>query len=154
MLSVPVRGDGSIDGGEVKIVRGIGARLKINNEAIYATRPWQTFGEGPAAHDFVKGQFDGERDTHDQRFTPADIRYTQSKDGKTLYAFVLAYPPDGQATIKSLTENSDLWPGKIGRVRILGVRGILKFSRDETGLHVPLPVEKPGDFAFALKIDR
>jgi alpha-L-fucosidase len=30
------------------IVEGIGAWMKINGEAIYATRPWNVFGEGPA----------------------------------------------------------------------------------------------------------
>jgi len=64
MLSVPVRGDGSIDSDEVKIVGDIGAWLKVNGEAIYATRPWKVFGEGPAAKTFEKGQFDGQSDTH------------------------------------------------------------------------------------------
>jgi hypothetical protein len=35
---------------------------------------------------------------------------------------------------------------------MLGVRGKLKFVRDETGLHLTLPDKKPCDIAFALKI--
>jgi len=46
LLSVPVRGDGTIDELEVKIVSEIGAWLKVNGEAIYATRPWHIYGDG------------------------------------------------------------------------------------------------------------
>jgi alpha-L-fucosidase len=152
MLSVPVRGDGSIDSDEVKIVGDIGAWLKVNGEAIYATRPWTVFGEGPSTKSFEKGQFDGQRDADTKPFTPADIRFTQSKDGRTLYALVLAFPADGKVTIQSLAENSASWPGKIGGVRMPGLRGKLKFTRDANGLHVTLPDKKPGDIAFALKI--
>ncbi|MGB7747945.1 MAG: alpha-L-fucosidase [Verrucomicrobiia bacterium] len=152
MLSVPVRGDGTIDSDEVKTVGNIGAWLKVNGEAIYATRPWKVFGEGPAAKTFEKGQFDGQSDTHENPFTPEDIRFTQSKDGKTLYAIVLAFPADGRVTIQSLAENSPQWPGKVDSVRMLGIRGKLKFVRDDKGLHLTLPDKKPCDIAFALKI--
>ena len=154
MLSVPVRGDGSIDSDEEKIVGDIGAWLKVNGEAIYATRPWKVFGEGPAAKTFEQGPFDGQSDTHKNPFTPEDIRFTQSKNGQTLYAIVLAFPADGQVTVQSLGEYSTQWPGKIGSVRMLGVRGKLKFVRDETGLHLTLPDKKPCDIACALKITR
>ena len=48
MLSVPLRRDGQPDEEEIKIVREIGAWLKVNGEAVYATRPWKIYGEGPA----------------------------------------------------------------------------------------------------------
>ena len=85
-------------------------------------------------------------------YTPQDIRFTQSKDGKTLYAIVLAIPADGKITIKSLAGNSPNWTGNIGSVQLLGVDGELKFTRDENGLHVTLPEKLPSQFAFALKI--
>ena len=48
MLSVPLQRDGQPDADEIKIISEIGAWMKINGEAIYATRPWKTFGEGPS----------------------------------------------------------------------------------------------------------
>jgi alpha-L-fucosidase len=48
MLSVPVRGDGSIDEKERAIVTDIGMWMQLNSEAIYGSRPWTSFGEGPA----------------------------------------------------------------------------------------------------------
>ena len=152
MLSVPVRGDGSIDSDEAKIVSDIGAWLKVNGEAIYATRPWKVFGEGPATTTFEKGQFDGQSDTHKTPFTREDIRFTQSKDGQTVYAIVLAFPADGKVTIKSLADNAAHWPGRIGSVRMLGARGKLKFVRDTNGLYLVLPDKRPRAIPFALKI--
>jgi alpha-L-fucosidase len=151
MLSVPLRRDGQPDEQEIEIVKEIGAWLKVNGEAIYATRPWKIYGEGPSTQAAEKGQFDGQKDMSDKPFTPEDIRFTQSKDGKTLYAIVLEIPKDGKVTVKSLAAGSDKWPGKIGSVRLVG-GGKLKFTRDANGLHISLPEKFNGKIAFALKI--
>lgn len=83
--------------------------------------------------------------------TPEDIRFTQSKDGKSLYPIVLAIPEDGKVTVKSLGTNSEHWPGKIRSVQLMG-GDKLKFTRDEDGLHVSLPEKFDGKIAFALKV--
>ena len=152
MLSVPVRGDGTIDADEGQIVSEIGVWLKVNGASIFATRPWKTYGEGPSTESSQNGQFDGQRDANTKPFTAKDIRFTQSKDGKTLYAIVLAFPTDDNVTIKSLAENSSLWPGNIGNVRMLGVQGKLTFVRNRDALTVTLPAEKPCKISFALQI--
>jgi alpha-L-fucosidase len=151
MLSVPLQRDGQPDADEIKIVSEIGAWLKVNGDAIYATRPWKTFGEGPSTVTAEKGRFGGQSDVQKKPFTAEDIRFTQSKDGKELYAIVLEIPADGQVTVKSLASGAPNWPGEIGSVRLVG-GGKLKFTRDETGLHVSLPEKFAGKIAFALKI--
>ena len=151
MLSVPLQRDGTPDSDEIKIVSDIGAWLKINGDAIYATRPWKIYGEGPSTQNQEVGHFGGQRDVQQQPFTDEDIRFTQSKNGKTLYAIVLAISTDGQVTIKSLASGSEYWPGRIGHVHLLG-GGKLKFTRDGNGLHVNLPAALPNPIAFALKI--
>ncbi len=152
MLSVPLQRDGTPDTDEIKIVSEIGAWMKVNGDAIYATRPWKIYGEGPSTVVAEKGQFGGQRDVSNKSFTAEDIRFTQSKDGRTLYAIVLEIPKDGKVTVKSLADNSSHWPGKIGSVRLVGSWGKLKFTRDESGLHVSLPEKFDGKTAFALKI--
>jgi len=99
-----------------------------------------------------RGQFGGQSDVQKKPFTSEDIRFTQAKDGRTLYAIGLEIPADGKVTIKSLASNAPNWPGKIESVRLPGVSGKLKFTRDETGLHVTLPEKQLGKTAFALKI--
>ncbi|MEO7932628.1 MAG: alpha-L-fucosidase [Chthoniobacterales bacterium] len=151
MLSVPLRRDGQPDELEIEIVKEIGAWLKVNSEAIYATRPWKIYGEGPSTQVAEKGPFDGQKDVSDKPFTSEDIRFTQSKDGKTLYAIALELPADGKFTVKSLASDSPQWPGKIGSVQLVG-GGKLKFTRDAAGLHVSLPEKFDGKTAFALKV--
>jgi alpha-L-fucosidase len=152
MLSVPLQRDGQPDADEMKIVSDIGSWLKVNGDAIYVTRPWKIYGEGPSTGIVETNRFGGVKDVGTRPFTAEDIRFTQSKDGKTLYAIVLALPADGQVTIKSLASNSAQWPDAIGRVKLLGVSGKLKFTRDEAGLHVTLPAKIPCDISLALAI--
>src|SRR5579862_268357 len=152
MLSVPLQRGGQPDADEIKIVKDIGAWLKVNGEAIYATRPWKVYGEGPSTQVKESGRFGGQSDFQKQPYTAEDIRFTQSKDGKTLYAIVLAYPTNGVVTIKSLAEKADLWSGKVRSVKMLGVSGGLKFSRDAEGLQITLPKKQPSQIAFALRV--
>ena len=119
--------------------------MKVNGEAIYATRPWKIYGEGPSTEAAEKGPFGGQTDVQKAPFTAEDIRFTESRSGKKLYAIVLANPTDGKVTVKSLAANSAEWAGRIGSVRMLGVEGKLKFDRDENGLHVNLPKALPSE---------
>jgi len=151
MLSVPLQRDGTPDADEIEIVRGIGAWLQANGEAIYATRPWKVYGEGPSIAKTEKGQFGGQSDVQKAPFTSEDIRFTQSKDGGTLYAIVLEIPTDGKVTVKSLGAGSPYWSGDIRSVRLVG--GVeLKFTRDPDGLHVALPARMTEKIACALRI--
>ena len=157
MLSVPLQRDGQPDADEIKIVSEIGAWLKVNGEAIYATRPWNIYGEGPSTVAAEKGRFDGQTDVSKKPFTAEDIRFTQSKDGKTLYAIVLEIPKNGKVTVKSLAINPKTWnlQQKVSSVRLVGGswwNNRLKFTRDEAGLHIALPEKLPSQTALALKI--
>jgi len=150
MLSVPVRGNGTIDEDEVACVEGIGTWMGPNGEGIYATRPWKVYGEGPStiAANQARGQFGGARDV--RPYTSEYIRFIAK--GELLYAFVMAWPEGGKITIKSLAEGSENYPGKIGKVELLGSPAPVEFSRDTTGLVISLPAQKPNDYAYGLKI--
>jgi alpha-L-fucosidase len=151
MLSVPLQRDGTPDSDEIEIVKGIGTWLNVNGEAIYATRPWKIYGEGPSTASAGKGSFGGQQDVQKAPFTAEDIRFTASKDGRSVYAIVLEIPADGRLTIKSLGSGSPHWAGAIRSVRLLG-GGDVEFARDEAGLHVTLPGKMAGTIALALRI--
>jgi alpha-L-fucosidase len=47
LLNIGPKPDGTIPDQEQEILREIGRWLDVNSEAIYGTRPWQVYGEGP-----------------------------------------------------------------------------------------------------------
>lgn len=77
--------DGTLEEKNIRTLRELAAWMAVNGEAIFATRPWLVHGEGP--HLSCKGEF-----SEDPGFNADDIRYTKSKDGKTVYALVLGIP--------------------------------------------------------------
>ncbi len=148
MLNIPVRGDGTIDDDELKIVEGLGEWMAPNGEGIYATRPWKIYGEGPSTStNQPRGQFGGARDVRD--YTAEDFRFTAK--GNTVYAFMMGWPENGKALIKSLPKASAQFPENIGKIELLGV-GPVQFERTDSGLSIQLPDRKPNDFAYGFKI--
>ena len=146
LLNIPMRGDGSIDDDEVKVLDTLASWMPANGEAIFGTRPFTVFGEG--APD-VKGS--GNFNENVKRpYTAEDMRFTTK--GGALYAIVLAWPANGQLTIRTLAAGSSHYPKDIGRVELLGSPGALTCSRNPEGLLVTLPDRNPGDLAYALKI--
>jgi len=99
LLNVGPKADGTIPEPEREILLEIGRWLRINGEAIYGTRPWRVFGEGPA--EVPKGQF---TDTKLPAFSSQDIRFTRK--GDILYAIALGWPEDGHLTVKTLSTGS------------------------------------------------
>ena len=146
LLNIPVRGDGTIDDDERKVLAGLAAWMPANQEAIFGTRPFTVFGEG--APD-VEGSANFNENAA-RPYTAEDIRFTTK--GRTLYAVALAWPAAGKIIIKTLAKGSAGYPGEVAKVELLGSPGALTFVRDATGLVVGLPAEKPHDYAYALKI--
>jgi alpha-L-fucosidase len=146
LLNVGPKADGTIPDEARDILLGIGKWLQTNGEAIYGTRPWHTYGEGP-----TKGRIGhmSERKTKLAAYTPEDVRFTTK--GNILYVICLAWPGK-EVTIKSLGTRTFLGSEKISDVRLLGCEDALKWSRDEQGLRMELPSEKPCDYAFVFKI--
>ncbi len=143
MLSVPQRGDGSIDEKEEKVLADMAGWIAVNGGAIYATRPWRIFGEGPTK--LVEGmQNEGDA----KPFEAADIRFTQ-KAGD-LYALPMAWPT-GDLMITSLASSGPTSAGEVRRVELLGGGDLLAFTRGAEGLRITLPDRRPA-FTPVLKI--
>lgn len=144
LLNIGPRADGTIPDGDRDILLEIGDWLLVNGEAIYGTRPWVVYGEGPTR--IVEGAFS---DTKRSPFTSRDIRFTTRNS--TIYATVLAMPETRDLTITTLREGSPLVNPAIAKVELVG-GGELQWTRDDTGLHVTLPDSFPSRHAISLRI--
>lgn len=123
--------------------------MNINKEAIYQTRPWKIFGEGPIADKDVQLNAQGFNEWAYSKADAKEIRFTQTD--KKLYATVLGWPEDGKILIRSLAEGNGLYPTKIGRVELLGY-GKVSFTRTDKGLVVDIPAKSLKNIAPVLKI--
>jgi alpha-L-fucosidase len=150
MLSVPLRGDGTLDDDEVDILEGIGRWLAENGEGIYGTRPWKIYGEGPSVVSPGQGTRTGGALNDIRGYSGQDIRFTAK--GETIYVFFMGFPLNGKAVIKSLATGSALYPREIERVEFLGMTGPLQFTRDADGLSVAIPGYSRQEITYGLKI--
>ncbi len=144
LLNVPPTADGRIPEPVQERLLEIGDWLAINGEAIYGTRPWRVYGEGPT--EVHEGHFS---EKENAEMTAADVRFTAKPDA--LYAIVMGWPGE-QIRISSLTPER-LPAAQIAGVELLGVEGSLPWQQTGDGFTVDLPRQAPpSPHAVTLKI--
>ena len=112
----------------------------MNGEAIYGTRPWSVYGEGPTRAEI--GSWDNQE--WRIRFKSGDIRFTRK--GNILYAILLEWP-GSQITINSLKGL------KIKKLSVLGSDEKIQWQQPEEGLIVTLPTNPVSPYANTLKLE-
>ena len=148
MLNFPLPNNGMLDKDELAILADITEWMRVNGEAIFATRPWKISGAGPnSAKSAAKDTNFNENARKD--LTPEDVRFTTK--GDVLYAFVMGIP-EKRAVIPSLARNAQSGVGKIAQVELLGYPGKLDWNQSESDLSVDLPEAKPCRHALAFKV--
>jgi alpha-L-fucosidase len=157
LLNFPLPSSGMLDPQEFKIMNEIGRWMAVNGEAIYSTRPWTTFGSGPATdkdklanptvgQHHAEGAFnEGKR----KELTAADVRYT--KKGSTLYAFSMGW--EGKEVVFPELSSNGGKAGSVKNVALLGFDDKVEWAQTPEGLKVQLPKEKPSSYAIAFRID-
>jgi alpha-L-fucosidase len=148
ILDIPGRPDGTLDSKEIAVLDGVTAWMQPNGEAIYETRPWKVYGEGPNAVN--AGQFQGNSVS---KLGAKDIRFTRNKANSVIYAIALGWPSE-PFVVEALGTSSATDPGKILKVQLLGTDRKVNWKQDPAGLSIQLPSEyrAENDYAAALKI--
>ena len=148
ILNIPGKPDGTIDSKEIAVLDGITAWMQVNGEAIYETRPWKVYGEGPNA---VKaGSFQG---SSVNQLGAKDVRFTRNKANTVVYAMMLGWPAEA-FLIQSLGTSATTQPGKVSRVELLGTGAKLNWKQQPDGLRIELPkdYQAAADYAAALRV--
>lgn len=108
LLNIGPSPEGTFDDSAYNRLKGIGDWMKINSEAIYGTRKYASFNDGE------------------------NIRYTQSKDGKTVYVF-LFNEPGMEVVLTKLAYTNNM------KASLMGTKAKLKLKNYEHGLSILIP---------------
>ena len=138
--------DGTIPENQKKVLLEMGRWLKKYGEAIYGTRPFVEFGEGPTRLEeggwFVKMK---------GAYGPQDIRYTRK--GDIAYAIVLGWPGEKkQVTMKVFGKGGKAEGVKVEKISMLGTGEKIKWEYNDEGLVVTTPSGKIDDLAVVFKL--
>ena len=120
----------------------VGQWLKVNGEAIYGSRTWHTYGEGPA--EVIEGHLSEFKNKDN---TEHDIRFTTNNG--YLYATVLAWPTQA-IEIKALAKGAE----NISDIELLGSSEKLQWQQNAQALVIDAPKHKVGKHAFVFKITK
>lgn len=148
LLNVGPAADGTIPDPARDLLLAMGDWLKVNGPATYDTRPWKVFGEGP-----THASGGGFSERKDPVYTARDLRFTQSKDGRTVYVIALDWPaePFRVAAMRVVKSAPD------AKVTLLGHDGAVTWKAEADGTLVIEPPSiapegRPCAYAFAFRL--
>jgi alpha-L-fucosidase len=145
LLIVNLDGKGALPEMQERRLREIGKWLDVNGEAIYATRPWLTSVQKMSGETIKvnEGIFGGiatagnETASEKAAASTGEVRFTQSKDGRTVYAICTEFP-------KGKLELPSIHLGENGKVTMLGTGGEdLKWTHKPTFERLTLSIDIP-----------
>ncbi|MCX6924134.1 MAG: alpha-L-fucosidase, partial [Verrucomicrobia bacterium] len=128
MVGIGPDGTGKFHPVAVERLERVGRWLAVNGEAIYGTRPYRTWSDGN------------------------DIRYTRSKDWRTVYAISLKWPAR-ELKLRNVRAREG------SQVRMLGVDQPLAWRQTQDELRIEIPEgfqderHRPCELAYAFKIE-
>jgi alpha-L-fucosidase len=150
LLNVGPKADGTIPDEARSVLLQIGAWLNLNGEAIYGSRPFAVFGEGPTK----APKNSSEKNSDIQTYTSQDIRFTTSHDSRILYAIALGWPADDALVVHTLFRGNPYLSAPVCSVQLIGSRDAIPFTQQPDGLHLTLPSTAPeGGIAYVFRIE-
>lgn len=141
LLNIGPRPDGTITEEETQTLLGTGKWLEVNGEAIYGTRPWKIFGEGPT--ESASGSFADQKTP----FTANDIRFTTKENA--VYAIALGIPT-ANTNIKNLSVNAH--NGTVESVELVGSKEKISWTQQADNLSIKPLKAYPSAYAVAYRI--
>ena len=138
-VSIPLRPDGSLDEGCVKMLKEVGEWMRINGQGIYGSSAWSVLGEGKDGKlNVLPGGFIGANQANHSFYT-TDFRFTVGKDG-AIYAWCMTVPKAGDK-LKIVSLGSDAVTGQkqVTSVELLGEKNKIEWKQEADGLNIVYP---------------
>lgn len=138
-VSIPLRPDGSLDEGCVKMLKEVGEWMRINGPGIYGSSAWSVLGEGKDGKlNVLPGGFIGANQANHSFYT-TDFRFTVGKDG-AIYAWCMTVPKAGDK-LKIVSLGSDAGTGQkqVTSVELLGEKNKIEWEQEVDGLSIVYP---------------
>lgn len=123
LLNIGPGPDGTLDSVAYSRLEEMGDWININGEAIYGTRMYKVFGEGE------------------------NIRYTRSKDEKTIYVFLFDIPSN-TIELEQLPVQTGMKIEQLGTGKKIAFKNI----NGKTQLKLPTSLKKSGEHVWVLKV--
>jgi len=143
LLNLSPTTDGRITEDQRAVLKELGDWLTVNGEAVYCTRPWLAYGEGPNR---VEKKEKGQGLT---TLNNLDVRYTRSKDDKAMYVMIMGW--NKEFTLKSIKAGS-----ANGRVELLGYGPVEHSLNNERQIQITFPQlsedKRPCKYAYCFKL--
>ena len=138
-VSIPLRPDGSLDEGCVKMLKEVGEWMRINGPGIYGSSAWSVLGEGKDGKlNVLPGGFIGANQAN-HSFYATDFRFTVGKDG-AIYAWCMTVPKAGdKLKIVSLGSDTGLGQKQVTSVELLGEKNKIEWKQEADGLNIVYP---------------
>jgi alpha-L-fucosidase len=124
LIGVGPRPDGTVPESQQAPLRGLGAWLSVNGEAIYGSRPWVI--------------------TESESSDGTPLRFTRSGDG--VYALVMGMPSGRQVLLPAIDGAG------VNRVRVVATGELAPWSLEDGALVVTLPERMPVSAVTALDL--
>jgi len=138
-VSIPLRPDGSLDEGCVKMLKEVGEWMRINGQGIYGSSAWTVLGEGKDGKlNVLPGGFIGANQANHSFYT-TDFRFTVGKDG-AIYAWCMTVPKAGdKLKIVSLGSDAGIGQKQVTSVELLGEKNKIEWKQEADGLSIVYP---------------
>lgn len=149
LLNISPMADGTIPADQKEVLLDMGRWLERFGEAIYGTRPWYTFGEGPTKE--PEGHFKNREAFLKIKYSWKDVRYT--KKNNVIYATLLGWPSEDEVVLKAFADSSMPEQVRIRKIAMLGSEEQIEWTMNKEGLTLSVPAKAPDPYAVTYRIE-
>jgi alpha-L-fucosidase len=149
LLNIVQTPEGDLEQDVLDILENVAVWMQDNSSAIYGTRPWKVYGEGPSVSgNQAKGHFGGLKDV--RKYQSTDLRFTLK--GKTLNVFSMENPTE-DIHVKSLGLKTETG-AKVSSVKMLGSEEKIQWTQNDEEVIIKKPAQLPAysTVVFAVKL--